>query len=96
MRTLVIVYEKNGFLFKKKEVTVCISLETKQGIVVVEAINNGEIESLIRSKIELSSEDIRTEGIREETMLLEKIKEILIDKKLNGFTVKDKPFYISK
>ena len=76
MKTLMIIFRKNG-LFKKKEVMASIFLNTMEGKVTVH-VPDPKLEIKIRNLIDFSKDYIKNQGIPEETSILEGIKNFLI------------------
>lgn len=87
MLTLIVDIERNG-LFGKKAIQACISLHPTEGEIVI-LIPDASMETEIRKCIDISNDDIKADGIREQTSLFGRISESLRNRKINGGMVKE-------
>ena len=87
MLTLIIDIERNG-LFGQKAIQACISLLPTEGEIVIH-VPDASMETEIRKCIDISNDDIKADGIREQTSIFGRISESLRNRKIKGGRVRE-------
>ena len=95
MKELIIVFERKWLFLKKEEITVNIFLNTVEGEVVVRISEQKfqKLEIEIKRKIYFPKKYIKSQGIPQETTILNNIKNRLMSLKLDRATPRE-TFYL--
>lgn len=87
MLVLIVDIEKSG-LFGKKVIQACISLRSTAGEIVIQ-IPDASMKTEIKKCIDITNDDIRAQGISEQTFIFGRISESLRNRKIGGGRVKE-------